>query len=150
MSKPDRLKLGVLLRQAHSKAAAALNIALEPLSLTGKHFGVLLHLSRRGESTHKELLTLMGSDKASMARTIDALVDAGLVSREVSPTDRRVNRLTLTEAGYTITQDALTRAATVGRDLFHPFSEPELLQLTELLERFVDSSTSQRTTDPPR
>ena len=134
---PDLMRLGVLLRQAHSRSAAALNAALEPLSLTGRHFGVLLHLSRAGESTHKELSTLYGSDKASMARTIDALVEAGLVTREASTTDRRVVRLTLTDAGAAIAQDALARADVVAGGLFSGFTDTELAQLTDLLRRFV-------------
>lgn len=134
---PDLMRLGVLLRQAHSRSAAALNAALEPLSLTGRHFGVLLHLSRVGESTHKELSTLYGSDKAGMARTIDALVEAGLVNREASTTDRRVVRLTLTDAGAAITLDALARADAVAGELFDGFTEAELTVLDRLLQRFT-------------
>ena len=141
MSRPDPLRLGVLLRQAHSKAAGALDAALEPLSISARHFGVLLHLSRLGESSHKELLALTGRDKAGLARTIDALVGAGLVSRQESATDRRVSRLTLTHEGAALTEDALTRAKAAGRDLFDDFSAAELAELTDLLQRFVGAST---------
>ena len=147
MSRPDPLWLGVLLRQAHTKAAGTLDAALDPLPINARHFGVLLHLSRLGESTHKELLALTGRDKAGMARTIDALVDAGLVARQESTTDRRVNRLTLTEKGTAITQDALTRAKTAGKELFGDFDPAELAQLTDLLQRFVDHPAAAREHD---
>ena len=139
MSRPDPLTLGVLLRQSHTKAAGALDAALEPLSIGARHFGVLLHLSRLGESTHKELIALTGRDKAGMVRTIDALVDAGLVARQASTTDRRVNRLTLTEAGVAVAAEARQRAIAAGGELFRGFSDAELAQLIELLQRFVGS-----------
>lgn len=143
MASADRLaaplRLGVLLRQAHRKAASALEAALEPLSLSGRHFGVLLHLSQLGESTHTELMALTGGDKASMARTVDALVAAGLVAREVSRTDRRVSRLTLTESGSAVTTDAYARAMTTGSELCNGLSAAELAQLVLLLERFVET-----------
>lgn len=137
---PDQLRLGVLLRQSHVKAAAALDAALEPLSIGAGHFGVLLHLSRLGESTHKELITLTGRDKAGMARTIDALVEAGLVTRETSSADRRVNRLALTPAGVELAADARKRAAATGGELFADFDAADRAQLITLLERFVGSA----------
>lgn len=141
-STPVPLRLGVLLRQAHTKATGALEAALEPLPIDARHFGVLLHLSRLGESTHKELLALTGRDKAGMARTIDALVGAGFVARQESTTDRRVSRLTLTQTGRVVTEDALARAKVAGRQLFGDFSASELAQLADLLERFVGLSNA--------
>lgn len=138
MSRPDPLRLGVLLRRSHSKAARALDAALEPWAITGRHFGVLLHLSLREDSTHTELIALTGSDKAGMARTIDSLVASGLIARQPSATDRRVNRLTLTETGSAVAAGARERAAAVGDQLFSAFTEAELNQLTELLQKLVD------------
>lgn len=137
-SRPDPLRLGVLLRRSHSKAARALDAALEPLAITGRHFGVLLQLSALKDSTHTELIALTGSDKAGMARTIDTLVASGLVTRQVSPTDRRVNRLTLTDAGVAVAAQARAQAMAVGDRLFAAFTEAELGQLTELLQKLVD------------
>lgn len=139
MSRPDPLALGVLLRQAHTRAASVLETALSPLPVGPRHFGVLLHLSRLGESTQKELLSLTGSDKAGMARTIDALAAAGFVTRQESTADRRVNRLTLTAAGAAITADALARARAAGQEMFGGFSAAELAQLIDMLQRFVAS-----------
>lgn len=136
------LRLGVLLRRAQRRAAAALDAALEPLSLGSKHFGVLLHLLRLGESTHTELIALTGGDKAGMARTIEALVEAGLVARRTSATDRRVSRLTLTDSGRIAAADARERAAAVGEQLFGSFSPQELDRLAGMLERIAGPGKS--------
>ena len=71
-------------------------------------------LSHLKDSTHAELIALTGSDKAGMARTIDNLVESGLIARQVSSTDRRVNRLTLTGAGVAVATEARERATAVS------------------------------------
>ena len=67
------LRIGLLLRQAHQRAARALNDALAPLQLTGRHFGVMLLIDRDGVSTQRDLIRQTGSDKAGMVRTVEDL-----------------------------------------------------------------------------
>src|SRR4051812_33355562 len=112
------LRLGLLLRQAHQRAAAALNDALGPLGLTGRHFGVLLLIDRDGVSTQRDLIRETGSDKAGMVRTVEDLENLGYLSRTRSPTDKRVSELVLTEAGQTAFESAKELAGTAGRNLF--------------------------------
>ena len=83
-------------------------------------------LSHLKDSTHAELIALTGSDKAGMARTIDNLVESGLIARQVSSTDRRVNRLTLTGAGVAVATEARERATAVSDQLFGAFTDAEL------------------------
>ena len=133
------LRLGLLLRQAHGRAAASLNDALSPLSLTGKHFGVLLLIDRDGVSTQRDLIRETGSDKAGMVRTVEDLENLGYLSRERSTTDRRVFELTLTEAGQAAFGKARRLAGAAGRELFDPFTQAELDTFEDLLARFVDA-----------
>src|SRR5213078_355803 len=81
-------QLGLLLRQAHRRAAAVAAAALAPLGLSGRHYGVLMLLARDGTSTQTRLITDLGSDKAGMVRTIDDLDRRGFVRRAQSPKDR--------------------------------------------------------------
>lgn len=141
MPRPTRasVQLGLLLRQAHRRAATALNDALVELNLTGKHFGVLLLIERDGVSTQRDLIQETGSDKAGMVRTVEDLENLGYLSRERSTTDKRVSELTLTEVGQAAFEKAKRLAGAAGQELFAPFTQTELDTLEDLLSRFVDT-----------
>ena len=59
---------------------------------------VLLELSF-GDLSLSGLTGALDLDKSTLSRTVEGLVQAGLVERSVDPTDRRAVRLTLTPSG---------------------------------------------------
>jgi DNA-binding MarR family transcriptional regulator len=138
MAIPERMAMGLLLRRSHAKAAAALNGALEPLGLTGRHFGVLLLLAQVETSTQRDLIRRTGSDKAGMARTIADLREQGLIDLETSQADRRVIHLALNDTGRRVFDDARRRASGAATELFARFDDDEIATLTALLGRFVE------------
>jgi DNA-binding MarR family transcriptional regulator len=139
MPKPRgvNLKLGLLLRQSHRRAAASLNNALSPLGLTGPHFGVMMILSRDGVSAQRDLIRQTHSDKAGMVRTVEDLEALGYLTRTRSATDKRVADLTLTEKGNAAFVEARRLAAGVTEELFGSFTPAELETLEALLTKFV-------------
>lgn len=139
MQKPHGvdLTLGLLLRQSHQRAAGSLNDALSPLGITGRHFGVMMLLSRDGVSTQRDLIRQTGSDKAGMVRTVEDLEALGYVSRTRSVHDKRVSDLTLTGNGIEAFDTAKRLAARAAEELFGSFSPAELDTLEALLTRFV-------------
>ena len=136
------LKLGLLLRQAHQRAADALASALAELNLTGRHFGVMLVLDRDAVSTQRDLIRETGSDKAGMVRTVEDLEKRGYLSRTTSAADRRVADLTLTDSGQAVFDAAKRRAARTAESLFGTFSQAELQTLESLLTRFLAATAS--------
>lgn len=148
MSRPGRVgfEIGGLLRRAHGIAAAALNAALEPLGLQGRHFGVLISLAEEGPVSQRRLTDRAGSDKSTMVRTIDELEDRGLCQRRVSPKDRRVNLVQLTDSGRDMLQRAKAVAGNTAEPLFAGLSAQQQADLRDLLARFV---ASQGATDGP-
>jgi DNA-binding MarR family transcriptional regulator len=143
-----KLRLGLLLRQSHSRAAAALNEALSPLHLTGRHFGVMLSLDREGVSSQRRLIRQLGSDKAGMVRTVDDLEALGYLQRTQSSTDRRVSDLSLTPKGKRTFADANTHALSAADRLFRSFTQTELEVLETLLSRFVGSDPAAAASSP--
>ena len=133
------VQLGLLLRQSHRRAAGAANIALAPLGLTTKHFGVLLLIHRDGVSTQRDLIRETGSDKAGMVRTVEDLERLGYLTRTRSRTDKRVGELTLTPAGERAFVTARQAAGKTAQEVFGMFSAAELTTLEELLSRFVNA-----------
>ena len=144
---PVRLALGLLLRRSHQRAATALNEALTPLGLTGRHFGVLLILDRDGMSTQRDLIRETHGDKAGMARTIADLDTLGYLDRSRSSTDRRVDNLALSDAGTAAFQAARGLARGAGERLFAAFSDDELDTLAGLLQKFIADDTGAQAGD---
>jgi DNA-binding MarR family transcriptional regulator len=134
--------LGLQLRLAHRRAAALAATVLEPMGITGRHFGVMLMLSRRGVSSQKELIGDLGSDKAGMVRTVDDLDRLGYIERTQSATDRRLYELVLTPAGRSAFAEASKRTQEVTAVLRADLTDDELATLLELLARIVRPDTS--------
>jgi DNA-binding MarR family transcriptional regulator len=81
------------------------------------------------------LADTLGVSPASMGRTIDRLVKDGLVKRERSAADRRLNRVVVTDAGmhfYLLKKDEV---AAGRRELLAGVELEELVHLTEWLEK---------------
>ena len=152
MPKPRgvNLNLGLLLRQAHRRAAGSLNTALSELGLTGRHFGVMMLLRRAGVSTQRDLIRQTGSDKAGMVRTVEDLQNLGYLSRTQSATDRRVADLTLTSKGIDAFDAARRLASGAAEDLFGSFTQGELEILEALLTKFVASPETIGESGPER
>ncbi|TQS45318.1 MarR family winged helix-turn-helix transcriptional regulator [Cryptosporangium phraense] len=131
------MRLGLLLRQSHRRAAGALADVLSELDLTNRHFGVLLILDRDGVSTQRDLIRETGSDKAGMVRTVEELEKRGYLTRSTSAFDRRVADLTLTEPGQAVFDQARRGAAKTAEALFNTFDQEELAALEDLLTRFL-------------
>ncbi|HOJ76681.1 MAG TPA: MarR family transcriptional regulator [Bacillota bacterium] len=62
----------------------------------------LVEIGRAKQITLNELAELLGLDNSTMSRTVNNLVNDGLVIREVHPEDRRYVTIRLTEAGQKI------------------------------------------------
>lgn len=131
------LQLGMLLRRAHRRSATALTPSIQPLGIEGRHFGVMMVLRRSSGLSQTELIAAVESDKSTMVRTIDDLSSLGFVTRTPSSTDRRVQLVSLTDAGRDAADDAVARATPVASELFADFTDDEVETLVRLLTRFL-------------
>ena len=62
----------------------------------------ILEIEDLGQATTVELSKRLGLDKSTLSRTIDGLVNIGLLERVADPTDRRFNLLSLTTKGQEV------------------------------------------------
>jgi DNA-binding MarR family transcriptional regulator len=132
-------EIGFLLRRAHVRAAHAFTAALKPLGIEPKHFAALQELAREPHS-QRGLAGLTANDKSAMVRIVDDLETAGLVTREVSAKDRRMQVITLTKKGNDTLQTAQDTARRVITDLWGHMPADHQQQLITLLREFVDST----------
>ena len=89
----------------------------------------------RSPLSQSELADMISVSSASMVHMIDRLVMAGLVIREPSISDRRVNRIVITDAGQRLYTELKEEAAAVRQQLVASIELEKLAHVTELLER---------------
>jgi len=89
----------------------------------------------RSPMSQSELADMLSVSGASMVHMIDRLVRAGLVVREPSKSDRRVNRIVITHAGHRHYAELKNEAAAVRQQLLARIELEKLAHLTELLEQ---------------
>ena len=89
----------------------------------------------RSPLSQSELADMLSVSGASMVHMIDRLVKAGLVIREQSIADRRVNRIVVTDAGHRLYAELRDEAAAIRQQLVASIELQKLTHLTELLEQ---------------
>jgi MarR family transcriptional regulator for hemolysin len=85
--------------------------------------------------SQSELADMLSVSGATMVHMIDRLVKDGLVIREPSISDRRVNRIVITDAGHRLYAELKNEAAAVRQQLLARMESEKLARLTELLEQ---------------
>jgi MarR family transcriptional regulator for hemolysin len=89
----------------------------------------------RSPLSQSELADMLSVSGASMVHMIDRLVKDGLAIREPSISDRRVNRIVITDAGHRLYAVLKDEAAAVRQELLASIELGRLAHLTELLEQ---------------
>jgi DNA-binding MarR family transcriptional regulator len=102
---PDEFPLGAraylfyLVFQISQQRQAALEADLAPLGLNFAKWRSLMFIERLGNCSMKTLARLSGVHRTTLTRSIDRMVEDGLVRRSSAPADRRRVVLSLTTAG---------------------------------------------------
>jgi MarR family transcriptional regulator, transcriptional regulator for hemolysin len=91
----------------------------------------------RSPLSQSELADMLSVSRASMVHVIDRLATAGLVMREPSVSDRRVNLIVITDAGHRIYAELKNEAAALRRQLLSSIELEKLAHLTGLLEQLL-------------
>jgi DNA-binding MarR family transcriptional regulator len=117
------------IRRGVTRLARRLRAERPADSPSAARIGVLAHLHRYGPSTPGELARAEGSHPQSLTRALAALEADGLLTRTVSPDDRRVSVLAITAAGRAlVVRDMAARDAWLAAAL-HELSEAEVAVL---------------------
>lgn len=85
----------------------ALDQGLKPLGLSTSRYRVLGVLVRFGRLRMTDVANLTATDRTSLTRIADHMVQSGLVERTSSPKDRRQVFLDITDAGREAHRDAV-------------------------------------------
>jgi DNA-binding MarR family transcriptional regulator len=131
------MRLAMLLRVAHGRAARTGNEALRPLGIETRHLGVLLVLDREGPISQTRLGEHLGADKSQMGRSVDDLERLGYAVRRADPQDRRARQVSLTAEGEDMVARAKKVAAGTAGEIFQRLSTAEQATLYDLLSRIA-------------
>jgi DNA-binding MarR family transcriptional regulator len=103
------------------------------------HVALLSQLRETPGHDRTWLAFAIGVDATSTGQALDRFTAQGLVTREVSATDRRAGAYSLTAEGEAFTRDLLGRSRDVAARLLAPLSAVEADILLSLLARLVDA-----------
>ncbi|KAB7896670.1 winged helix DNA-binding protein [Rouxiella sp. S1S-2] len=100
---------------------------------------VLSYLGRYPGAVQGDLSRFMERDKAQLARLIKGLRDKGLLTSDPDADDRRIMRLTLTEAGREVKKIMHLQGQELKKVAIEGLSEEEHQQLLSLVRRVYDN-----------
>ena len=96
-----------LLHHLVRQRETALGRELAQAGLTLSQWQVLATLSRLDKATMGEVAAFCATDRTTLTRTVDRMVDDGLVQRDRDLVDRRQVHLNLTDKGQDVFESAL-------------------------------------------
>jgi len=128
---------GFLLSWHGQRTAYLFGLALEPLGLLPRHFGILNLIDAHPGITQRDLVHRSLVDPSSMVAVIDELEEMGLAERRPHPDDRRKHAVHLTAKGRRKLERARGVAMAMADDLFAPLTGPEVETLRELLRKLA-------------
>lgn len=102
------------------------------------HFGQprILHVVKKLDgATQNEIAQKLQVSPASLAMSIKRMQKAGLLEKLCDENDLRVNQIRLTEKGLLAQEESLKDVITVDNRLLENFSEEEIANLENYLER---------------
>ena len=107
--------------------------------LTRAQWAVLAKLERTEGLKQTEIAELMELQPITLTRLIDKLCDAGLIERRSDETDRRVNRLYLTEAAKPLMAKLAVLRGEITKTALASLSNEDTHRLVDQLESIKDN-----------
>jgi len=99
----------------------------------------IVEIGRSGEVSLSELAELLALDKSTMSRTINNLVEDGLVIRELDPEDRRYVKIKLTDKGIKIFKDIEESMDRYYKSIFNSVPEEKREQVLDSLKLLIEA-----------
>ncbi len=107
---------------------------LEPYGIGDAQFPFLMLLLHEDGISQEYLATALKCDRATSARSIARLEDAGYVSRVVDPDDKRAYKVFLTEQGHYMGQIVWSVSKDLNDILLEGFTDEEKLAFRNMIK----------------
>lgn len=130
--------IGFLLARSAAHLGRGTNDVLKPFGLRVRQYSVLaLASDTAGGLTQRGLAVALGLDPSQVVILVDELAEAGLVTREPSPVDRRARLVVATSVGRELRWRAARAVGQAVRDLLADLTDDERRHLQQLLARII-------------
>jgi DNA-binding MarR family transcriptional regulator len=117
--------------------------------ITVPQYRVLVLLKDRPGMGVKELADREGVEPPTMSRTVEILVEKGLVERQTDPTDRRYVRVSLVPVGIALVDQVRSDVALALESALADWDPASLEHLLEALDRLGSSSLVNHNPEAP-
>lgn len=107
----------------------------------------LLEIESKQKESLTELANTLGLDKSTVSRTVDGLVNIGLVDRSIPAENRRMAVLQLTNAGKNMCQAINSSNDVYFENSLSVLNEKEISEFIRLLEKFINRMVELRCKD---
>jgi MarR family transcriptional regulator, transcriptional regulator for hemolysin len=110
-------------------------LRLRPFGMTRAQYSTLARLERQEGLVQNELAEILEIQPIGMVRLIDQLSAEVLIERRPDPSDRRCNRLFITEAGRERLSSLASFKEELGAEVFAGIENADLHQMLSTLTR---------------
>jgi DNA-binding MarR family transcriptional regulator len=129
--------LGLLAAVLSKRAVGRFEARLAAHGASLNVWSVLRELAECGPVSQRELADRLLLKGPSLVPRLDALEEAGIAQRRPDPHDRRVQRVSLTDAGWALFHELAVYSDENESELISPLSREEQDQFRELALRLV-------------
>lgn len=136
-----RFKNWVAVARACQVMGQTLTRALQGLDLKPPHLDILVNIYKSPAISQQDLARKMLVGRSNLSMLLPQLEQRGLVTRRIDPQDRRILRLSLTEAGMALTEEALVIHTEVIERSMRLSSEEECNMVGEAMMRIIRELT---------
>jgi DNA-binding MarR family transcriptional regulator len=133
----DVIQLRELLRQLIRKLGLLDKSQLSCCGITYSQCHALVEIGSNQSLSINELAELLGLDKSTLSRTVNTMVEQGLVTREPDPDDRRYVKIKLTPTGSGLLSDIEDKMTDYYLNIYQAIPQDKRKQVLESLELLV-------------
>lgn len=128
---------GHAIRRLHQISVGIFHQELESLNLTPLQYAALQTVQVQPGIDQRSLARLIALDTSTTAGVVDRLETRGVLERQLSPQDRRVRLLFITQGGINLLEAAEPAVARVQALILAPLSPAQQRTFMGLLQRLV-------------
>jgi DNA-binding MarR family transcriptional regulator len=128
------------LGKAYQRVAQSAKQRLAPYGVTPVQYALLKVLWEQDHQSGAELGERLVLDSATMTGLLDRLENAGLIKRQADATDRRMNRIVLTDRGRDLQEPLDREMDQMNQDFLGGFSPEDRQRLRSTLTALAGRS----------